>query len=149
MARRLAVAAAIALTALSACSGDYPPSGKRDVNCSTVGHRVGIDGADPYSLDSDADGIGCDEFGPDWILTALVVVGLAIGMGMAAAAYQGVATTRTGTGMGVWLGGAALSTLLLVIGAPKRISYPLAGLLIAFLVTILANRVFRRARVPG
>ena len=146
---RIVVVVAVALTVVAACSGDYPPLGRRDVNCSTVGHRVGIDEADPYGLDADADGIGCDDSGPDWILTGLLIIGLAIGSGIAAASYQAVATTRTGTGMGVWLGAAVLTALLLVIGAPKRLSYPLAGVLIAFLATLLANRMFRRAPVPG
>lgn len=38
----------------------YPAAGQGDLDCADVGHRVRVDGPDPYGLDADGDGTGCD-----------------------------------------------------------------------------------------
>jgi len=38
----------------------YPGPAGYDLNCSDIGHQVRVDGADPYGLDGDNDGTGCE-----------------------------------------------------------------------------------------
>jgi endonuclease YncB( thermonuclease family) len=49
----------------SGCVPSYSPcvpSGYSDLNCSEIGFRVYVSGADPYGLDRDNDGIGCESY---------------------------------------------------------------------------------------
>ena len=43
---------------------------RNDMNCSSVGHKVRVlfPGGDPYALDGDSDGVGCQSYPdpPDW-----------------------------------------------------------------------------------
>lgn len=56
MIKSLVVAGAVAAVALSA-----PMAGAADgVNCSDVGHSVDTSAGDPYNLDADNDGVGCE-----------------------------------------------------------------------------------------
>ncbi|HYW08483.1 MAG TPA: hypothetical protein VE913_16100 [Longimicrobium sp.] len=40
--------------------GRYPALGQSNIACRDVGYAVRVEGADPYNLDSDDDGIGCE-----------------------------------------------------------------------------------------
>jgi hypothetical protein len=42
--------------------GRYPSRAHTDIDCSDLGYAVRVDGADPYSLDHDGDGIGCEPY---------------------------------------------------------------------------------------
>jgi hypothetical protein len=40
------------------------PSGHSDLDCPDIGFRVQVIGADPYLLDADNNGIGCESYEP-------------------------------------------------------------------------------------
>ncbi|HYW06652.1 MAG TPA: hypothetical protein VE913_06840 [Longimicrobium sp.] len=40
--------------------GRYPALGQSNIACRDLGYAVRVEGADPYNLDSDDDGIGCE-----------------------------------------------------------------------------------------
>jgi endonuclease YncB( thermonuclease family) len=47
------------------CNPNYTPcvpNSKDDLNCPDVGHPVKVVGSDPYNLDSDGDGFGCESY---------------------------------------------------------------------------------------
>jgi endonuclease YncB( thermonuclease family) len=47
------------------CNPNYTPcvpNSKDDLNCADVGHPVKVIGSDPYNLDSDGDGFGCESY---------------------------------------------------------------------------------------
>jgi micrococcal nuclease len=51
--------------ASSNCNPNYTPcvpNSKDDLNCADVGHPVKVVGSDPYNLDSDGDGSGCESY---------------------------------------------------------------------------------------
>jgi hypothetical protein len=37
---------------------------RADMDCPEIGHQVIVTGSDPYRLDADDDGIGCDSYPP-------------------------------------------------------------------------------------
>lgn len=60
----------------------YPALGTGDLDCDRIGHQVRVDGADPYRLDADGDGTGCEaerstQLG--WGLAGYAVAVLSIG----------------------------------------------------------------------
>jgi hypothetical protein len=44
------------------CMSGYDPCLpiRGDMNCPDIGHPVSVTGSDPYGLDRDGDGVGCD-----------------------------------------------------------------------------------------
>jgi endonuclease YncB( thermonuclease family) len=47
------------------CNPNYTPcvpNSKDDLNCPEVGHPVKVVGSDPYNLDADGDGFGCESY---------------------------------------------------------------------------------------
>ena len=58
------VAAVAPMVADSNCHASYKPClpRVRDLNCPQIGHRVTVLDADPYRLDADDDGTGCDRY---------------------------------------------------------------------------------------
>jgi hypothetical protein len=42
--------------------GRYPPGGRGDIDCPDLRYAVWVDGPDPYTLDADNDGIGCERY---------------------------------------------------------------------------------------
>jgi endonuclease YncB( thermonuclease family) len=47
------------------CNPNYTPcvpSSARDLDCADVGHAVKVVGSDPYNLDGDGDGYGCESY---------------------------------------------------------------------------------------
>jgi hypothetical protein len=40
--------------------GRYPRRGRSDVDCRDLRYAVRVDGTDPYTLDIDRDGVGCE-----------------------------------------------------------------------------------------
>jgi endonuclease YncB( thermonuclease family) len=48
-----------------ACNPNYTPcvaNSPADLNCADVGHPVKVVGSDPYNLDADGDGFGCESY---------------------------------------------------------------------------------------
>ena len=41
-------------------SSDYYDPEVADLDCADIGHEVQIDDDDPYNLDADGDGVGCE-----------------------------------------------------------------------------------------
>jgi endonuclease YncB( thermonuclease family) len=49
----------------ASCNPNYTPcvpNSKDDLNCPDVGHPVKVVGSDPYNLDADGDGFGCESY---------------------------------------------------------------------------------------
>jgi hypothetical protein len=48
-----------------ACNPNYTPcvpNSPSDLDCADVGHPVKVVGSDPYNLDGDGDGYGCESY---------------------------------------------------------------------------------------
>jgi hypothetical protein len=68
--RLVAAATAVAILGCSDAAGygndsytdDYPDAGSGDIDCDQVDGPVAVDGSDPYGLDRDGDGIGCEPY---------------------------------------------------------------------------------------
>jgi hypothetical protein len=55
----------VAGSASASCNPNYTPcvpNSASDLNCPDVGHPVTVVGSDPYNLDSDGDGSGCESY---------------------------------------------------------------------------------------
>jgi hypothetical protein len=39
------------------------PNSASDLDCADIGHSVQVIGSDPYGLDREGDGIGCESYG--------------------------------------------------------------------------------------
>jgi endonuclease YncB( thermonuclease family) len=51
----------------AACNPNYTPcvpNSATDLNCPDIGHAVKVVGSDPYGLDREGDGAGCESYGP-------------------------------------------------------------------------------------